>query len=189
MSSMIPQYDTKLMTDIFDDSGTFLYYYHNRDLPEGEGIPATISDASAKTLYYLLVARYGNNPIANFDENQFRFKMFSIIYQYGPTWEKRLDVQNKLRALTDDQLRLGSKAMFNHAFNPTEIPANTESELSFINEQNTTKYTKSPLEGYAVLEELLKTDVTGEFLNKFQRCFKQFVRPERTWIYVTEGDD
>ena len=51
MSSMIPQYDTKLMTDIFDDSGTFLYYYHNRDLPEVEGIPATISDASAKTLY------------------------------------------------------------------------------------------------------------------------------------------
>jgi hypothetical protein len=45
------------------------------------------------------------------------------------------------------------------------------------------------LKGYERLLELLKSDVTGEFISKFKNCFKQFVMPERTWIYVTEEDD
>ena len=76
---MIPQYDTKLFTEVFDDAGSFVYYYKNI------GIPTTISDANARTLYYLLYARYGNNPIANYDEEQFKYKIFSIVFQYGPT--------------------------------------------------------------------------------------------------------
>ena len=91
--------------------------------------------------------------------------------------------------MTATELQQGSKAMYNHALNPTEIPATLDSELSYINDQNTTKYTKSPLEGYAILEELLRTDVTNEFLNRFQKLFKQFVKPEKTWIYVTEEDN
>ena len=35
---------------------------------------------------------------------------------------------------------------------------------------------------------MLNTDVTGEFLAKFQKLFKQFVKPERTWIYQTPCD-
>lgn len=79
MSSMIPQYDTKLMTEIWEEAEDFVYDYKH------VGIPTTISDANATTLFYLLYARYGNNPIANYDENQFKYKMFSIIFQYGPT--------------------------------------------------------------------------------------------------------
>ena len=91
MSSMIPQYDTKLMTEIWEEAEDFVYDYKH------VGIPTTISDANATTLFYLLYARYGNNPIANYDENQFKYKMFSVIFQYGPTWEKRLSVQQTLR--------------------------------------------------------------------------------------------
>lgn len=176
-----PWYDTKFFYEIFEDVNDFVYTYQNI------GIPKTISVTSAATLYYLLYARYGNNPIANYDQNQFKYKIFSIVFQYGPTWEKRLDVQTKLRALTDDQIKEGSKAVFDHAYNPTEL--DTSGDIPYINEQNKSRYTKSPLEGYAVLIELLKTDVTGEFLSKFQSCFKQFVRPERTWIYVTDIDE
>lgn len=189
--SNFPRYDTKLFTEVFEDFNDFLYYYVNLiDASIKVFNPTTETGLNAlKRIYYLLYARYGNNPIANYDETQFIFKLFTIVYQYGPTWAKRLDVQEKLRALTDDQLKEGSKAVFDHAYNPTEIPS--DGELNYINEQNKTKYTKSPLEGYAILEELLKTDVTTEFLNKFQKLFKQFVRPERTWIYVTnlEEDD
>ena len=79
MSKMIPQYDTKLFTDIWDEASEFITDYTT------VGIPATISQANATTLYYLLYARYGNTPIANYDENQFKYKVFSIIFQYGPT--------------------------------------------------------------------------------------------------------
>ena len=94
MSSMIPQYDTKLMTEIWEDAEDFVYDYKH------VGIPTTISDANATTLFYLLYARYGNNPIANYDENQFKYKMFSVIFQYGPTWEKRLSIQETLRGMS-----------------------------------------------------------------------------------------
>ena len=76
---MIPQYDTKLFTEIWDNAAGFVYDYNH------VGIPATISDANANVLFYLLYARYGNNPIANYDEEQFKYKIFSVIFQYGPT--------------------------------------------------------------------------------------------------------
>ena len=90
---MFPQYDTKLMTDVWSQASDFLTDYQNA------GIPTTISNQNATTLYYLLYAKYGNTPIANYDENQWKYKMFSIIFQYGPTWEKRLDIQTTLRGL------------------------------------------------------------------------------------------
>ena len=192
--SNFPKYDTKLFTEIFGDVNEFLDFY-NDEIDASIKVFDSTDETDLNTLkriYYLLYARYGNNPIANYDEFQFGYKLFTVSFHYGPTWAKRLDVQSKLRALTDDQLRMGSKAIFDHAYNPTEmLTTDSEPELGYINEQNKTRYTKSPLEGYAILEELLRADVTNDFLAKFQKLFKQFVRPERTWIYVTnlEEDD
>lgn len=247
--------------------------------------------------------------------------MFSIIFQYGPTWEKRLDIQTTLRGLqisdlidngsyratssqsgsetssktgsdnntrtlnttekntgtsalantgTDTTASTGTQSVArtgtvgttgetedikNHAFNPSTAPAqNAYSPLSYINEQHATKndvnstvtnnltdtttndlenqtthnttstttndlsrsdtgtitdaraitdsvsaenssqnetttvMTAGKLKAYEKLLELLETDVTGAFINKFKVCFKQFVMPERHMIYVTEED-
>lgn len=186
---MIPQFDTKLFCEVFESFNDFLYYYKN-DIDDSIKVFDDTTQSGLNTLkriYYLLEARYANNPIANYDEHQFISKLFTIVFQYGPTWVKRLDVQEKLRAMTDPQLREGSQAIYDHLYNPTEIPPSET--MDYINERNKTKYTKSPLEGFAILEELLRTDVTNEFLNRFQKLFKQFVRPEKTWVYVTEEDD
>ena len=37
--------------------------------------------------------------------------------------------------------------------------------------------------------ELLKQDVTEDFLRKFSVCFKKFVTPEKPLIYVTEEEE
>lgn len=318
-SEMLPQYDTELFTEVWEDVQKFLYDYQN------VGIPATISTANATTLYYLLYARYGNTPIANYDQTQWKYKMFSIIFQYGPTWEKRLGIQTTLRGLqvsdlvdngsfhelfshsasetssktgsdnntrtlnttetntgtasvantgTDTTASTGTQSVShtgtvgttgetedikNHAYNPSTSPAqNAYSPLSYINEQHATKndanstvtnnltdattndlqnqtthnttstttndlsradtgtitdarsvsdtaeanntsqnetttvMTAGKLKAYEKLLELLETDVTGEFINKFKVCFKQFVMPERRMIYVTDlevGDE
>lgn len=312
---MFPQYDTKLMTEVWNDASSFLTDY------QAAGIPTTISNQNATTLYYLLYAKYGNTPIANYDENQWKYKMFSIIFQYGPTWEKRLDIQTTLRGLqisdlvdngsyralssqsgsetssktgsdnntrtlnttekntgtsslantgTDTTASTGTQSVArtgtvgttgetedikNHAFNPSTAPAqNAYSPLNYINEQHATKndvnstvtnnltdtttndlenqtthnttstttndlsrsdtgtitdaraitdsassentsqnetttvMTAGKLKAYEKLLELLETDVTGAFINKFKVCFKQFVMPERHMIYVTEEE-
>ena len=276
-------------------------------------------------MYYLLYARYGNTPIANYDQTQWKYKMFSIIFQYGPTWEKRLGIQTTLRGLqvsdlvdngsfhelfshsasetssktgsdnntrtlnttetntgtasvantgTDTTASTGTQSVShtgtvgttgetedikNHAYNPSTSPAqNAYIPLSYINEQHATKndanstvtnnltdattndlqnqtthnttstttndlsradtgtitdarsvsdtaeanntsqnetttvMTAGKLKAYEKLLELLETDVTGEFINKFKVCFKQFVMPERRMIYVTDlevGDE
>lgn len=272
MSKMLPRYDTKLFTEIWDEVSDFLYDYQH------VGIPTTISNTNATTLYYLLYARYGNNPIANYDEEQFKYKVMAIIYQYGPTWEKRLSVQNTLRGLTLDDLvddgglhelfdHTGSNTIDktsagttnretsggttstgtvtvdtdndvtdvkNHAYNPSQAPAvNAYDPLTYINQQEANKnvldgtqettnnlagtsegtedvttsntdniegsdeasnettrtLTRGKLKGYEHLLALLESDVTGEFLSKFRVCFKQFVLPERHYIYVTEDDE
>ena len=184
---MIPQYSTKLFTEVWDSSDAFLADYHSY----GEGIPNKITDASAKTLFYLLYSRYGNNPIANYDVNQFKMKVFSIIWQYGPTWERRLEIQDRLRELNEQELMTGSKSIYNHAFNPSSDPSTSSTEeLGYVNDQNTANYKRGLLEAYSSLWEVLRVDVTEEFIKKFLVCFKKFARPADTWIYVTgEGEE
>ena len=272
MSNMIPRYDTKLFTEIWNRVSEFIYDYKHA------GIPTTISDSNATTLYYLLYARYANNPIANYDEEQFKYKVFSIIFQYGPTWEKKLSIQQTLRGLQlsdliddgsfselfghqgangstkttssnstrtidNDTTSTGTVTVDtddittdvnNHAFNPGTTPAvDAYTPLNYINDQNAKKnvidgtqettndlagtsdttdqvyangtdtisgndsstdqtnrtFTRGKLKAYEHLIMLLDSDVTGDFIAKFKVCFKQFVLPERTWIYVSEEDE
>ena len=132
---MIPQYDTKLMTEVWSQASEFLTDYQNI------GIPTTISVQNATTLYYLLYARYGNTPIANYDENQWKYKMFSIIFQYGPTWEKRLDIQNTLRGLQiSDLVDNGSfHELFSHSASETSSKTGSDNNTRTLNttEKNT----------------------------------------------------
>ena len=104
-NEMLPQYSTELFVDIWDDVADF-----KSDLAASPfaGCISTSNPDNVSVVFYLLYARYGNNPIANQDINQWKFKIFSVIFQYGPTWEKRLDLQSKIRSLTDDELLTGS---------------------------------------------------------------------------------
>lgn len=190
--SRLPSYDTKLFSEIYSEASKFVADYKASGLYDATAghLNNSLSDEKATTLFYLLYAKYANNPIANLDENQFKYKMWSIIFKYGPAWEKKLDIQNKLRELTEDEIRLGSKAIYNHAYNPSTEPSTASlEELTAINEQNTTNYKKSKLDAYGALWQIIVSDVTGAFIKKFERLFKQFVTPERTWIYVQELED
>ena len=184
---MIPQYNTKLFTEVWEEVNDFIYDYNH--LPTGMKVMK--QDLSTiTTLYYLLYAKYGNNPIANLDENQFKYKVFSIIFAKGPAWEKKLSIQEGLRALTESDIIKGGKAIYNNASNPGESPTtSTTEELTYINNQNTTNYVKSKMEGYAQLMSLLEDDVTTRFVNEFKRCFKIFVQPERTFLYEETEDE
>ena len=146
-----------------------------------------ISDASIEALYYLLYADYGNNGIAGNDVNRFKYKVFSIIYQYGPNWEKELDIQSKLRALTDEDLQKGSTMIYNHSYNPSTAPSTaTLEELTTINDQNTTKAKRSKLEGFDALVGMLDSDVTANFIRKFRNLFKIVVERDGPLFF---GDD
>ena len=181
--NLLPQYDTKLFTDIYDKVDTFVTDYNTINL-------GGITDPTlVNKLYYLLYAKFGNSPIANLDENQFKYKLFSTVFMYGPAWEKKLDIQNEIRNLSADELLQGAKAIYNHALNPETDPSTlAPDELPYVNEQNTTQYKKSKMDAYGQLWRLISTDVTADFLAKFNDCFKKFVRPANPLIYVTDEE-
>lgn len=178
---------TRTFSEIYGDSTAFKNSFKN------SGIPLEITDTSLTTLYYLLYAKYGNSHIASFDENQFKYKLQSIVFMYGPTWEKRLEIQKKLRNLSEADIVKGSQAIYNSATAPgTELAGlvDGEGKLDYIDGQNTTAYRKSKLEGYAILYELIKTDVSREFINKFRELFLKIVEPYSPLWYSTEiGDE
>lgn len=181
MESLYGNYRQIKFTDVWISAAAFVQEYGDN------GISTTITNDSATTLYYLLYARYGNSTLVSSDTNQWKYKLWSIIFQYGPTWEKRLSVQEALRGLTEADLLLGSKSINNHSYNPSSAPSTSSlEELTTINEQNTQQFRRSKLDGYAMLITLLKSDVTEEFLTKFKKLFISVVEPEEPLWYVTE---
>ncbi|MBP5446236.1 MAG: hypothetical protein J6Y28_08710 [Acholeplasmatales bacterium] len=189
---MIPMYNTKRFSEIWEDLDSFKTDYKASPLYDFElGVSPhnSLTDPNINKLYYLLYARYGNNPIVNFDINQFKFKVFSIIFEYGPNWQKELDIQDKLRGLSEDQLMEGHFAIYNQAAHDATAPGtSTTQELEYINNQNTTRIKKARLNAYNDLLILLKTDVTKQFINKFEPLFKKFLYGRPT-LYETPIDD
>lgn len=188
-------YHTKKFTDIFPNEKSFINVYtgadtHNADEKPSPAIPTTISEESAKTLYYLLYARHGNSHIYNTDESQFKYKLLGLIFQYGPTWEKRLEIQKRLRNLTESELLQGSKAINNQAMHDGSAPS-TQSldELNYINEQHTTNYKKSKMGAYAELYAILRDDVTERFLNRFKSLFIPITSIQEVPYFITEDDN
>lgn len=180
-NSLYGNYRTRTFSQIWGSVNEFLEDYNDN------GISASISNTSATTLYYLLYARYGNSNITSSDENQFKYKVFSTIFSFGPTWEKRLEVQKELREMDLEELRESAKAIYNHSYNPSTLPStDTVDELLTINDQNVTKHKRSKTDAYALLLSLLETDVTTAFIDKFKKLFITIVEPELPLWYVTD---
>ena len=168
-NDLFKTYLTRSFADIFPSVEDFLTEY------KAASIPTTITDPNAQTLYYLLYSKYGNSHIANSDENQFKYKLWSTIFMYGPTWEKRLEIQNKLRSLTEDDLLQGAIQIYNHSFDPGTAPSTLDTnELETVNDQKVSKYSRSKLDAYQFLYDLLKVDVTKSFLDRFKDFFDPF---------------
>ena len=179
-NSLYGNYRQVKFTDVYPDAETFVTDYKE------SALPTTISNDTATTLYYLLYSRYGNSVIASSDTNRFKYDLFATIFSYAPTWEKRLDVQEKLRKMSDAELFTGQTTIQNHSFNPSTAPStSTLDELTTINEQHTMKGKRDKLTAYTELSRALWTDVTEQFLDKFQKLFLIILQPEIPLWYAT----
>ena len=170
--------------EIWDTAENFLADYKACEIPQ------MISDESATTLFYLLYARYGNNIISSTSRERFKYMLFSLVFQYGATWEKRVDIQKSLRGLSPDDLITGNTQINNVAFNPNSDPSTQSlTELEYISEQRANKTKRGKLEGYAMLMALLEEDVTGQFLDKFRTLFIAIAAPQTDLLYYVDGGE
>lgn len=181
-NDMFTTLNRRTFSDIFPTVDSFLKEYKTISIPQ------VLDETTVATIYWLLISKYANSSIMSSDENRFTYDLFSIVYAQGPVWAKKVDLQQKLSKLTDEEIRAGSFARYNHAYNPSTEP--TTEELDEINEQNTTKYTKDKVTAYSNLNALLVNDVTGPFLQKFRKLFyKGIVLGDTLWYYTPKDNN
>lgn len=187
MGDMLPRFNNKLFSQIFPDYASFKYVFDNLFDNYAKDC---ITDTSLKTLYWLLYSRYGYNPIVNQSEILFKAKIVAITFQKGPSWERKLTLQKSLRDLTESDLLSGAKTIFNRALHPeTEPSTDTDEYLNYLNSQDVSKMKRSKLDAYGYLQDLLKTDVTEEFISSYAKLFSKFVSPSITRIYENDIEE
>lgn len=172
---------TPKFTDIYPTLESFLDDYNNNI-----SLPKALSEQSITVIYYMIYSRFGNNNIASTDRNRFKYDLFGTIFSYGPSWEKKLELQETMRNLSDTDLMTGATQIINHAYNPGTAPTTqTLEEIQGINEQNTSKSRKDKLNTYATLYNLLVDDVTERFISRFKKLFITVLQPVDTVYYET----
>ena len=184
---MLPMYNTKTFSQILPSFEDMKDLFDNEfDKYAKDCITAT----SMKTLYWCLYARYADNPIVNLSEENFKAKLVAITFAKGPTWERKLALQKSLRDLTDADLLTGAKTIFNRAMHPeTEPGTDTDVELTYINAQDVSKHKRGKLDAYSYLQDVLKNDVTEEFIREYAKLFSKFVSPNVTRIYENDIEE
>ena len=186
-SQMYGYYRTRRFIDIFPSLESFINDYLNCPIQ----IPLKNENNTTITnLYYMLYAKYGNSHIASFDETQFRYKLWNIVFMYGPTWEKRLEVQAAIRNIAQDELERGNANVNNYAVHPdTEPSTDATDPLSYITNQTYVIQKKGKLDGLILQYNQLETDVTERFLEEFKKLFLTVVFPEEPGWYTLETEE
>lgn len=185
-SSYFGSYLTRTFSDIFEGKvENFMNEYKKSPFyTENE----KLDDAHIELTFYLLYSRYGNSHTAGTDVNQFKFKLFSLMFMHGPAWVKKLEVQSILRNLTEEQLEAGSIQLYNHSMNPSTEVIDPKEPLKTINAQNTAIHTRGKLEAYSNLLDLLKNDVSKQYIDKFSGLFLKIVEPQEPLWYITDKE-
>lgn len=176
--------------DVFGSPDEFYSYIAGENAIPDLALNKILTKEKSSILFFLLYSKYGNSTFASSDQNRSIIRMLTMIWQYAPNWLKELDVQEKLRNLTESEITEGSENLHNAAYNPSSIGQGTDVDryLGHTNAQNVTKHTRAKLEGYAVLDSLLKEDVTETFLNRFKVLFLTIAEAELPLWYCTDEE-
>jgi hypothetical protein len=167
---MVREQNQKRFCDIYSDADSFL-----EDMGS-LGLAKNLEDDDYRTVFFLLFAKYGDTGITGYnDETRWKMRLQSVIWQYGPEWKKKLSLQEEIRGMSVDDAMKGAVMIYNHAINPsTEPSTGTDTELDYINEQTQNRSKKSRVDAIATLWDLMESDVTASFLNRFKDLFTKF---------------
>lgn len=177
-----PEYSVPTFIEIFSSASAFESYY--------SGISILSSEVNAtflNKLWYLIYAKYGNNPIVGEDITQWKYQLLVKINAYAPTYIKKEEIQAALRALDLDNLREGFATIMNHAINPSKAPStdNTD-ELPYINAQDVNKGKRGKADAYAMLWDILRSNLLDDFLAKFAPLFSKVVSTSERIVFISE---
>ena len=140
------------------------------------------------TVYLLLYSRYGNSSIASSDVNRFKANLVERLCAYGPSHKKRLDIQRKIRELSEEELQKGSIDITNTARNPnTTVEAGDL--VQHINGQNQNYHKRSKIEALIYQYNFLDKDLNEDFLEAFKPLFSIYVTDPILYANYQEDEE
>lgn len=151
-----------------------------------------VTDNTIATTYYLIIGRYGDSPILGYlDEGRWKLRLFTVYLSETPDWEVKTDIQKSIRALTTAEIAKGSVSIFNTALNPNTEPTDTSNEeLSYINQQNTSRRTLNELDALLSKYNSLDSTINDRYLDKFAKLFSKFTtRDTPLHLYIDNEVD
>lgn len=182
--SIYGTYRTRTFGEIFPDATTFAAAYSAGAVPGRLLTGTEYANYDINAIYSLLASEYFGAHISMSSEDWFTLKVMQIIFEYGPQWQREMALQDKLLKLSDDDLRLGSKAIYNHASHPSTEPSDaTLEELPYIDDQNTTTYRKDKPKAFVDASLGLDDSITRTFISRFKKLFIRFLYPTGNLYY------
>lgn len=185
---MYGYYRTRSFSDIYPTFDKFKEDYETTKLTK---TLVNKNDETLMNLYTLLYARYCDSHIASSNEYAFRLKLWSTVFMYGPTWEKRLEIQKRIRELAEEEISKGNANVNNFAIHPDTDPAtDATNPLSYITNQTYITQKRGKMEALILQYNQLETDVTESFITEFKKLFLTVVFPEEPgWYYNYSEED
>ena len=138
-----------------------------------------------KLLFVMLTARYGDREVLGYS-NMYRWemKLQYVIYTYGSEWYTKLQIQDELLKLSDDDLKRSNVTIQNVADNPATSPdSSTIEELTYINKQITNATKRDKLSILLLKYRSIGSYANEEFLKKFENLFSRFLTGDKPIYY------
>lgn len=154
-------------------------------------VPSDVTDEYFQKTYYLLITRYGDNPISSYlDENRWKLKLWQVISEYAPEWQAKTELQKTIRSMTLDQFADAGKVINNTALNPNTAPSDSSlEELEYINQQNVARKKVSDADAINRKLSLMEDGLDDDYLDHFKKLFSPFTLKDIPLYLYREDDD
>lgn len=177
-NSMFDSYITRTLGDIFPNVSDFKQAYNDLNYPSNSLIIDNLD-----TIYNLLMGDYMSSHIKSSSEDQFKLRFFSLIFRLAPTTFRKAEIQQKLQALTDDEMMIDGLSINNHANNPSTQPSTSSiEELTYIDNQTTARALSGKTRAYYQNALALEKDPYESFIKAFKPLFVSF-GSSTTYLY------
>jgi hypothetical protein len=180
-----PMNENAEFSEVWGDSTEMLNDFRSSDLNK-----ANFTDTSLRILYAQLYARHGSDHIRYMDAHQWKYAVFTIIFNEGIKWQVSRLKQDELESLTEDEILYGGKSVVNRTENPSTADSGMDDSdgLPTIDAQDVSINKMNKVIGYSGYLASLR-DVTSAFVSRFDSLFSRVIINPGTVFFRNDGEE
>lgn len=184
--SLIRKTNQRTLLDLWDSVEAFKEDMNGTYSP----LKPAVTDETISTTFFMLIGRYGDSPILGYvDEPRWKLRFFTAYRQFTPVWETKTGIQKEIREMKPEDIAKGDLAIYNNALNPNTEPSDaSNTELTYINSQNTTRRQMNRIDALMKKWDSLDTNLDSEYLDRFSKLFSKFASADNP-LYTYGGYD